>query len=199
MDIRFKADPNIKAPLFCQYAGELQPQPAFIELNLEDGTLDADYSGVLGSGVPVKVFYGKIQRFSVPSDIAGKALESFIHEHAPLFERVCQGYEDVWDGNNYVARLTDDAQGAIEEIESAIERELHDEDKRISVASLDEYLAQPVQSIEDLWPEELAHDLDAAAQKLYDDVQSEISGENWQVEGKAMLTMHAPSSWNMHH
>ncbi len=52
-------------PLWQQYDGQLNTQPAFIEHDTRDGSLSADYSGEVGGGVPMDVFEGKRQRYSI--------------------------------------------------------------------------------------------------------------------------------------
>src|SRR5690554_614139 len=46
-----------KAPLFCQFEGELGPQPAFIPLNPDTREVSADYTPEVGTAVPVAVWH----------------------------------------------------------------------------------------------------------------------------------------------
>jgi hypothetical protein len=51
-----------------------------------------------------------------------RSLRAFVNEEiAPLAERVVAGYERHWDGNNHVARFTEDAQIALRRIADLFE------------------------------------------------------------------------------
>lgn len=135
-----------KAPLFHQYRSELQPQPAYIEID-EDGNVSVDYSGETGSGVPMRVWNRRDLRISVPGNVQGRALHALITKYgAAAIERLHAGHSVEWDGSNYVGRLTQDASEAFEELERAAEGLT-----TVAVWSLSEWLGQS--RIGDLWPE----------------------------------------------
>jgi|CEGC01.1.fsa_nt_gi hypothetical protein len=164
-----------KAPLFCQFEGELGPQPAFITLNPDTREVSTDYTSEVGTAVPMAVWHNLELRFSVLASVSGKALTDFCQDHAHLFERICNGFESVWDGNNYVGRYSQDALDAQDDLTSAIERELKDE--LISVWRIGEYLAEGNNPLQEEWPE--GQTLEEAAAALFEET---ISGLGADVE-----------------
>lgn len=102
--------------LFCHYASQSEPQRCFIALDLEDGTLWADYNAEIGSAVPEAVWNGRTIRFPAPCMTAA-GMNHLMDEIAPLADRVLAGSEIEWDGNNHVGKLDEDAQDASDEIE----------------------------------------------------------------------------------
>jgi hypothetical protein len=111
---------NTMAPLYHRYPIQQAAQPAHIELNLEDKTLSASYNAEIGNAVPFSVHHGHRRWSGITQFAPGKAINDIMDEITPLCERVLAGYESEWDGNNHVARLTEDALEADEEIESRL-------------------------------------------------------------------------------
>ncbi|MFJ5635089.1 hypothetical protein ACIQF5_20930 [Streptomyces goshikiensis] len=102
-----------------QYHGQNEPQPAYIELGLEDGIFLADYDA--GGGTPGSVRAGIDQRWTIPV-LTQKAANELLAELAPVAQRVLDGSDVQWDGNNRVGRiLTEDAQQAYETIAARCE------------------------------------------------------------------------------
>ena len=102
--------------LFCHYARQSEPQKCFIALDLEDGTLWADYNAEIGSAVPEAVWNGRTIRFPAPCMTAA-GMNRLMDEIAPLAERVFAGAEIKWNGHNHVGKLDEDARDAADEIE----------------------------------------------------------------------------------
>lgn len=111
------------APLYCKYDLQINPQPAFIELDLETGNVTADYSGEIGGGVPVSVWNGIWRRYSVPAYISGECLAEILEDEevVALLNRIHEGSDVEWNGNNYVGVLNDDAQDAEESLVNLLE------------------------------------------------------------------------------
>ncbi len=107
--------------LYGRYDGQTQEQPAYIELDLEDKTLSADWNGEIGNAVPMDVWHGLRRRYHIPCLVADEA-NALMEEIAPLCERVVAGSEIVWDGNNWVAKLNEDAEDAEMEIDRMCEQ-----------------------------------------------------------------------------
>lgn len=110
-----KLDETNPAALFCHYSGESEPQDCYLELGLEDATLRADYNGEIGGGIPMSVFHGRTRRYPIPC-LTATAANALMEELAPLAQRVCDGSEIEWDGNNWVGSLNEDAAQADDEI-----------------------------------------------------------------------------------
>ncbi|WP_127469563.1 hypothetical protein [Streptomyces sp. B27] len=101
--------------LYCRYDGQSEAQGAYIELDLQRSTLLADYDAQVDGGVPAAVYHGFERRYAVPV-LTGEAANRVMEEIKPLAARVLADWEEVWDGNNMVARLGEDAQAAEDEI-----------------------------------------------------------------------------------
>lgn len=124
--IKIKTD-NLdeKAPLYFQYQIQNQPQPAYIELDCRgDGELMADYSGEIGNAVPMYYWHRLAVRWSVPSEISGTSLQSIFADEDFLAccQRIVNGFEEKWDGSNWVGHYDEDAKSAIEQAERIIEQ-----------------------------------------------------------------------------
>lgn len=104
------------APLYCQFAGQFNEQPAFFSLDLRDGEAGADYDANIGGGVPESVWHGVVRRYPVTARLSRAAVESLAKDLAPLFQRVLNDACDEWDGSNMVGVLGEDARDAEEEI-----------------------------------------------------------------------------------
>lgn len=103
-------------PLYQMYPQQCNPQDAYIELNPEKAELSADWSGEVGNSRPESVFHGLIRRYTVSPYLSTAEINKLMEELKPLALRVCEGYEQVWNGNNNVGRLNDDASDAEDEI-----------------------------------------------------------------------------------
>ncbi|MFI8191409.1 helix-turn-helix domain-containing protein [Streptomyces sp. NPDC085946] len=105
--------------LYRHYDGQYEPQGAYIELDTQNETLLATYNSEIGNAIPFTVYHGLDRRYSIPI-LTADAANRIMHEIAPLADRIIAGTEAVWDGNNTVAELTDDARAAEEEIEKLL-------------------------------------------------------------------------------
>ncbi|WP_228916866.1 hypothetical protein [Streptomyces sp. DH20] len=116
LDVRHCTDTT---ELFRQYAGELEPQPAYIELDLRNCILHADWDGEIGNAAPATVHHGIDRRYSIPL-LTAEAANRILDEIAPLARRIVADSEIDWDGNNHVAVLGPDARAAEDEIEQRL-------------------------------------------------------------------------------
>lgn len=101
------------------YDGQSEAQGAYIELDLREGTLLADYDAEVGNAVPFSVHHGFERRYGIPT-LTGEAANRTMQEIAPLADRILTDWEEEWDGNNMVAVLGKDAQAAEEQIEEQL-------------------------------------------------------------------------------
>lgn len=102
--------------LYRHYDGQSEPQPAYIELDTQAGTLLADYDAEIGNAVPATVWHGLERRYSIPI-LTADAANRVMKEIVPFAERIVAGTEAEWDGHNTVAVMNEDAQAAEEELE----------------------------------------------------------------------------------
>ena len=73
-------------PLWVQYEGQLNTQPAYIEFNSITDELSADYSGEIGGGVPEDVYYGKRRRYSISPQLTLDEINTLLDEVAAVLE-----------------------------------------------------------------------------------------------------------------
>lgn len=72
------------------------------------------------NAVPMDEWHGHAQAFDVPIMNKADAVQ-LIAELTPLVGRVCDGYRSEWNGSNHVARFTDGALEALEDLDRAIQ------------------------------------------------------------------------------
>ncbi len=101
--------------LYCCYGSQTEQQPCYAELDLERGTLTADYDAEVGGAVPLDVWHGRTLRFPMPC-LLGDDANGLLDVIAPLAQIILDGAEIVWDGNNHVGRMTDAAVDASDKI-----------------------------------------------------------------------------------
>ena len=116
MEKKIVVVPVTGTDLYCHYPGQSDPQRAYIELDVRTLRLSARYNGEIGTAVPMDVYYGYRKRWEIPI-LTGAAATELMLSIVPLATRIVAGYTKIWNGNNYVARYTDDAHTAIEEID----------------------------------------------------------------------------------
>ncbi|MFF5893821.1 hypothetical protein ACFY72_34395 [Streptomyces globisporus] len=102
--------------LYRHFDGQSEPQGTYIELDLQQESLLADYDAEIGGGSPAAVHHGFERRYAIPV-LIGEAANRVMEEIAPLAVRMLADWEEIWDGNNMVARLGEDARAAEAEIE----------------------------------------------------------------------------------
>ncbi|MFI2078536.1 hypothetical protein [Streptomyces triculaminicus] len=105
--------------LYRHYDGQSAPQPVYIELDLREGTLLADYNAEVGNLLPDAVRDGFERRYRIPI-LTAEAANRTMEELLPLAERILADWEQEWDGNNHRAVLGLEAR----EAEAAIEKKL---------------------------------------------------------------------------
>lgn len=114
---------NETCPVYCQYQGQHQPQPAYIELDCRaGGELEADYSGEIGNAVPMYYWHNLAVRWGIPAETTGTSLQTLFSDSDFLAccQSIVDGFDDRWDGSNWVGTYTENAQAAIEEAERII-------------------------------------------------------------------------------
>jgi hypothetical protein len=102
--------------LFCHYSGQYNIQDAVLTLDLEDGELTAQYNPEIGTGIPASVYHGRTRWIPLPGPLTNEAANALLEEAAPLAQRILDGSDIDWDGNNHVATLDADAHQAEEDL-----------------------------------------------------------------------------------
>jgi hypothetical protein len=115
-----------KAPLYQKYSGQFNPQPAYIELDCRNGELMADYSGEIGNAVPFYYWHGLAVRWDVSAETSGASIRELFANQGFLetCQRILDGFDEHWDGNNHVGHYNDDAAAASEDARLIIDRTL---------------------------------------------------------------------------
>ena len=110
--------PTGKTPVYAQFDGKYQPQPAYLRID-EDGSVYAEYTSEIGGGVPVSVWHNRDLRVSLRPNVMGNKLYALMQsdEFKALVSRYYAGFSTEWDGGNWVGTVTDDANDAAEQIE----------------------------------------------------------------------------------
>lgn len=131
------AEFDSQAPVYMQYAGQCQPQGAFITLDA-DGTVSADYSGEIGNAVPASVWNGLDKRISISPFASAHGLQQLFadKDFIAAVTRYYDGRTTEWDGNNWTSELTEDAEAALEEIE-----EMADEVEHLNIYNAGDWIA----------------------------------------------------------
>lgn len=104
------------------YPNQTSYQSAFFELTEGDNVIQAYWNGEIGNAVPFSVYHGRDRRYYFNPRLKMAVVNSLGRAILPLLERVRAGMDVEWNGNNYTATLTQDAQRAEHEIEALIER-----------------------------------------------------------------------------
>jgi len=110
-----------QTPLYAKYQGQTNCQTAFVELDLEEETLDADSNGEIGNAVPMEVWHKRVLRFDVDPHLYLEDVKELLEAITPFAERVIAGSEIEWNGSNHVWKLNADAEEACAEIENLCE------------------------------------------------------------------------------
>lgn len=107
------------------YQGQCCPQPQYLDI-YADGTCYFFVSGEIGDTCSSDVFHGRVHRVHLlhDYDMTHKIRRKIYRELKPLLQRVCNGMGEVWNENNYIGTLTDDAEGALQEIRQRVSEEL---------------------------------------------------------------------------
>jgi len=129
-----------KTELYCHYSGQISPQNAYIAIDLRDGTIWATYNGEIGNAVPMDVWNGLTHRYCLPFPVYAESVNKCMEELVPKFEELQQNFEEIWDGSNWVGKLTDKGIELSEEIEKFIENNFDEEYDAIKVVDASDYL-----------------------------------------------------------
>ena len=111
-----RLDARTLHPLHCLYAGQTAPQPAYVEIDCQAARIRAGYNPDIGGAVPFDVWHGHLQRCPISPDLTAAEINDLMARIAPLAARVVVDYRSIWNGSNHVARFSDDASEAIDEI-----------------------------------------------------------------------------------
>jgi hypothetical protein len=104
------------APLYRRYPSQSNPQDAFVEID-STGAVWYYSNPEIGNGVPSDVFHGTARRWRIPHVLTAQGYESLHRDIEDMLQRIADGMETYWDGQNTAGRLTEDASDASDELE----------------------------------------------------------------------------------
>lgn len=105
-----------RAPLYLQYAGQSNPQNAYVKLTA-DGRIWYYTNAEIGNGVSCDIYHRTALRWAIPNDLTPRGYEQLHDDIAEILEEIYAGMSERWDGNNYVGRLTEEAANASHKLE----------------------------------------------------------------------------------
>ena len=91
--VNFDTKTVTRFPVYCKYDGQFNPQPAFISLDLRNGSVDADYSGEIGGGLPADVWNKKVLRFNINPMTHKDEIETLINSYSEEFTKLVELYQ----------------------------------------------------------------------------------------------------------
>ena len=100
----FKSDEAY--PVLCHYTNEHYPQPAYLELDLKNGEVDAVYNGEIGS-VPCNVHHYTLIWLPISCYMTAKQIDDLIAHFEPQLVEIYSNSDIVWDGNNHIGSASD--------------------------------------------------------------------------------------------
>lgn len=103
-------------PLYRQFPKQNNPQPAYVELDPEDGVLCADYSSEIGYAIPEREYHHRLLRWGVCANLTAEEVNDLLARIVPLAVDIIAGYSREWDGNDTVGCYTDEADAARERV-----------------------------------------------------------------------------------
>ena len=161
---------NEFAPLYMRYDGQINPQPAYLELT-EDGKVSANYQAEIGHySTTMDVWHGRTLQWDLPPWAKGWAIAEFVEDQEvfALLERIHRGHKIWWNGSNMVGSLvTEDAIEASKELQELIDDYFSNERTCVEVYDIDEWIDDsPLQNI---WPAN--KDLDEAVEDIVDNAE----------------------------
>lgn len=151
-----------KAPLYTESNGQVWK--AYLEMTLH-GVCSVSQS-FPSSGTSVDVWHGLTRTWELPVRIKGHVLEDLLTDadFIELLQRVHNGHDSNWNGNNHVGTLDEDADEASDEIAELIDQLDRHECNFWNVWDARDWISQS--SLEDVW--EAGQTLTEAVEALMD-------------------------------
>jgi len=110
-----------KTPLYCQFSGQFNPQPVYLEIDPEDETIRMDYDQEIGAGVPVTVANRELLRYHLDGVPTVAEANDIMEQVSPIAEKIAAGHFVKWNGRNWIGSLSDEAAEAEEELKEQLE------------------------------------------------------------------------------
>lgn len=115
------------APLYRKYDGQVNPQPAYLELDSEGGVL-VYADPTIGSGMSFDVWHGRSLCWPIPWNLSVTGIDWMLDKYAETLQKIHDGHTVEWDGSNHVGRLTDEAKELSDDLDFELDgRAIFDE------------------------------------------------------------------------
>ena len=106
-----------RLPIYCQFPGQFQPQPAHIIFELSESgesRIYADYSGEIGNVCSFDVYHGHTRRYSIPATTSADGINAILQDESviTLCKKLIGLYHSEWDGSNWIAQFGDEREQA---------------------------------------------------------------------------------------
>ena len=98
------------------FPGQFREQAAYFRLNTRTGDIVAMHNPEIGNAITFAEYHGIDRRYSFNPYLKMRTVNKLGQKCLHLWQRVIDGTEKIWNGNNNVAMLNDDARSAEEEI-----------------------------------------------------------------------------------
>jgi len=128
---------DARHPLYHHYDGQLEPQPAYVEIDLSEGKIRAGYSPEIGGGVPEAVYNGEVLRYRIDHQLNLDEINYLLVDVLPLVQEA-QGRNVDEYATDRVERLcserqtegggVNDAEGFFGGLDEALDPNLTDEE-----------------------------------------------------------------------
>lgn len=124
MDERIELlDTSEQTQLYNKYYGQCNPQDVYLEINSDYARFRSNAE--IGNAVTMDVWNGETVRIACPcftASVANYWLENLEKEIITVMD----GIEVEWDGNNHVGHLTEEAEGAVQEIDECLNNNIQE-------------------------------------------------------------------------
>ena len=98
------------------FPGQFREQTAYFRLDTRTGDIVAMHNPEIGGAITFAEYNGIDRRYSFNPYLKMGTVNELGKKCLPLWQRIIDGTAEIWDGNNNVAKLNDDARAAEEEI-----------------------------------------------------------------------------------
>lgn len=136
IEIKIKEVEDV-ADLYQKRRGQYLPDPAYVYFDPERRLFWADAHP--RESTPSKVYSKRVIQWGIPV-LRAHVVNDWMEELIPYAQRIVKGYEEVWNGNNYVGRYSEDAQEAIDDIASELAQDWGENDF-VQVWDAEDYLS----------------------------------------------------------
>jgi hypothetical protein len=99
-----------RTQLYCQYPGQINPQPVYVEIDPEARMLQMRYNPNVGSGQLVEAYHGRLDCTYLPFGVVptAEAANQMMNALLDQATALADSYVGWWDGSNHVGRWDED-------------------------------------------------------------------------------------------